>query len=289
MMLSKDPGCFCRGMLKGSSILMDKEKRMSVIDEIREAAKGIKNIIAVGSGKGGVGKSTVTANLAMAIAKKGYKTAVLDADVYGPTMPSFFGIYDRPFVVNEKMMPVEKYGVKLMSLGFLVGDYEAVIWRGPMIMSLLKQFFTDVDWGEVDYMLIDLPPGTGDAPLTVSQSLPLKGGIIVTTPQKTAAKTAARAAGLFKELKVPVFGAVINMEHLICPSCGKPHSVFAGGGEAIIREKAGIEIISRLPVYDGFMEETSPGGVRNIENDRAAAAAFENLADIVIKACVNSK
>ncbi|HDT15007.1 MAG TPA: sodium:proton antiporter [Firmicutes bacterium] len=258
---------------------------MSVIDEIREAAKGIKNIIAVGSGKGGVGKSTVTANLAVAIAKKGHKVAVLDADIYGPTMPSFFGIYQKPIILKDKMIPLEKYGVKLMSLGFLVGDFEAIIWRGPMIMGVLKQFFEDVDWGEVDYMLIDLPPGTGDAPLTIAQSLPLKGGIIVSTPQRAAARTAARAAGLFKQLNVPIFGAVINMEHYICSSCGKENHVFAGSGERILTENAEIEVIAKLPFYEGFMEEILPGEVRNIESDKAAAVAFEQLASQVLKAC----
>ncbi len=258
---------------------------MSVIDEIREAAKGIKNIIAIGSGKGGVGKSTVTANLAMAAAKKGYKTAVLDADVYGPTMPSFFGLYQQPAVLADKMLPPEKGGVKIMSLGFLIEDFTAVIWRGPLIMGMIKQFFTDVEWGEIDFMFIDLPPGTGDAPLTIAQSLPLKGGLIVTTPQTAAAKTAARAVDLFRKLNVPVLGAVVNMSHLVCAHCKKENRIFQDGGEALLRDTAGIEIIARLPVYEGFMEEIIPGKVRNIDNDSAAAEAFEKLASHVIKAC----
>jgi ATP-binding protein involved in chromosome partitioning len=258
---------------------------MSVLDEIREAAKGIKNIIAIGSGKGGVGKSTVTANLALAVARKGYKTAVLDADIYGPTMPSFFGIYQKPIVLKDKMIPPEKHGVKIMSLGFLINDFEAVIWRGPLIIGMIKQFFTDVDWGEVDYMFVDLPPGTGDSPLTIAQSLPLKGGIIVTTPQTAAAKTAARAVDLFRQLKVPILGAVINMSHLTCAHCGKDNQIFPGGGERLLKEKAGIEVIGMLPFYEGFMEEITPGDIRNIENDKAAAEAFEKLAVCVIAKC----
>jgi ATP-binding protein involved in chromosome partitioning len=258
---------------------------MTVIDEIREAAKGIKNIIAVGSGKGGVGKSTVTANLAMAVAKKGYKTAVLDADIYGPTMPSFFGIYQKPFMLGDKMVPPEKNGVKIMSLGFLLEDYTAVIWRGPMIMGAIKQFFADVDWEEVDYMFIDLPPGTGDAPLTIAQSLPLKGGLIVTTPQPAAARTAARAADFFKQLKVPVFGAVLNMSHTVCAHCGKQNTVFSQGGEKLLKDNTGVEVISRLPFYEGFMEEITPCDIRDIGSNKAADAEFSLLADIVLKMC----
>ncbi len=258
---------------------------MNPMEEIRQASQGIKNIIAVASGKGGVGKSTVAANLAIATAKKGFKTAVLDADVYGPTIPSFFGIYDRPFIMKDKMLPVEKHGVHIMSLGFLVEDYAAVMWRGPMIIAMIKQFFTDVEWPEIDYMYIDLPPGTGDAPLTIAQALPLKGAVIVSTPQTAAAKTAARAVDLFKQLKVPVIGGIINMEHAVCPSCGKSSHVFPAGGEKMLSEKTGIEILAKLPFYDGFMDEVTPGDVRNIEADKEAAKAFDAIADRVIKFC----
>ncbi|HRU39134.1 MAG TPA: P-loop NTPase [Candidatus Goldiibacteriota bacterium] len=254
---------------------------MSIIDEIKEAAKGIKNIIAVGSGKGGVGKSTVAANLAIATARQGYKTAVLDADIYGPTMPSFFGIYQKPLVLKDKMIPPEKYGIKIMSLGLMIDDFEPVIWRGPMIMGMIKQFFTDVDWGDIDYMYIDLPPGTGDAPLTIAQALPLKGAIIVATPQAAAAKTAARAAGLFKQLGTPVLGAVINMAYLKCAHCGRDNAVFSSSGEKTLTENAGLKIIARLPVYGGFMEEITPGEVRNISNDREADEEFSKIAGIV--------
>jgi len=259
---------------------------MSALDDIRKGSEGIKNIIAVASGKGGVGKSTVTANLAIALAKKGYKTAVVDADIYGPTMPSFFGIFQRPVMEDNKLIPVEKNGVKIMSIGFMLDDYSAVIWRGPMIMGAIKQFIADTNWGDIDIMLIDLPPGTGDAPLTICQALPLKGGLIVSTPQAAAAKTAARAADLFRQMNVPVIGAVLNMSYLICESCGKKNTVFPASGAALLKNEAKLDIIAELPFYDGFMEETVPGEVRHIENDKAAAAAFDGLADKVVKACV---
>jgi ATP-binding protein involved in chromosome partitioning len=259
---------------------------MNIIDEIKESAKKIKNIIAIGSGKGGVGKSTITANLAIAVSKKGYKTAVLDVDIYGPTIPSFFGIYDQPLVLNNKMIPHEKNGIKLMSLGFLVNDFSAVIWRGPMIMTAIKQFFVDVDWGDVDFMFIDLPPGTGDAPLTIAQALPLKGGLIVTTPQTVAVKTAVRAVDLFKQLKVPVLGAVVNMSYVKCPKCGEKNSVFASNGKVLLKEKTGLEVIAELPFYENFMEEINNGEIRNVEKNKEASDIFDLMAEYVIKKCV---
>lgn len=256
---------------------------MGIIDEIKASVKNIKNIIAIGSGKGGVGKSTVTSNLAIAVSKKGYKTAILDVDIYGPTIPSFFGVYDRPFVVNDKMLPVEKNGIKIMSLGFLIEDFTAVIWRGPLIMGVIKQFFTDVTWDDIDFMFIDLPPGTGDAPLTIAQALPLKGGVIVTTPQIVAVKTAVRASDFFKKLKVPVLGAVVNMSYITCSKCGNKNSIFATDGKILLKEKTGIEIIAELPFYEGFMEELWPGEIRNIEQNKEAFEIFDLLADNVIK------
>lgn len=258
---------------------------MSIVNEIRESAKKIRNIIAIGSGKGGVGKSTVTANLALSVAKKGFKTALLDVDIYGPTIPSFFGIYDRPSVLNEKMLPVEKNGIKIMSMGFLIEDFTAVIWRGPLIMGVIKQFFTDVEWGEIDYMFIDLPPGTGDAPLTIAQALPLKAGLVVTTPQKVAIKTATRAVDFFLKLNVPVLGAIINMAYYICSSCGTKNSIFKGNSEDLLKQKANIEIIARLPFYDDFMEETQPGMVNNVEVNKEAEKDFNKIAEYVIKFC----
>ncbi len=258
---------------------------MNTFNDIKESTKEIKNIIAIGSGKGGVGKSTVTANLAIAISKKGYKTAVLDTDIYGPTIPSFFGISEQPVVLNDKMIPVVKNSIKIMSLGFLVNDFSAVIWRGPLIISAIKQFFVDVDWGEIDYMLIDLPPGTGDAPLTIAQALPLKGGLIVTTPQIVAVKTAVRAVDLFRQLKVPVFGAVMNMSYIVCSKCGEKNNIFASGGSVLLKEKTGLEILVELPFYEGFMEEIRPGEIRNIENNKEASSMFNLLADTIIKRC----
>lgn len=256
---------------------------MNNIEDIKEAAKGIKNIIAIGSGKGGVGKSMVTTNLSIAIAKKGFKTAVLDLDIYGPTIPSFFGIYQRPLVENYKMLPVEKNRIKIMSIGFLIEDFTAVIWRGPMIMSMVKQFFTDVNWGEIDYMFIDLPPGTGDAPLTIAQILPLKGGIIVTTPQKTAALTAVRAYDFFNKLNIPVFGTVINMEYFICNNCKIENHIFTQLAEKLIKEKTDMEVIIKLPFYENFMEEIFPGQVNDIQFNKEAQEKFKILADYIIE------
>lgn len=171
----------------------------------------VKNIIAVASGKGGVGKSTVSTNLAVSLALEGAKTGVLDADIYGPNIPIMFGLSGRPQVVNAKMAPLEAYGVQVISMGFLMPEGEAVVWRGPMLHKAIQQLFTDVRWGELDYLIVDLPPGTGDAQLSLAQSVPLSGGIIVTGPQAVAVADARRGAAAFKRLEVPILGVVENM------------------------------------------------------------------------------
>ena len=259
---------------------------MSVIDDIRNGTLGIKNIVAVAGGKGGVGKSTVTVNLAIAFAKRGYKTAVLDADIYGPTIPSFFCIYDRPMMMDGKLQPVEKNGVKIMSLGLVLTGYSVVDWSGSRITEVLKQFITGTNWGEIDIMLIDMPSGTGDMPQAICRSLPLKCAIIVTTTQATAAKTAARTASLFRNMSVYVLGAVTNMSYMICDSCGKKKTVFPGGAESLLKKEAGIDVIAELPFYNGFMEEINPGEVQNIEIDKIASRDFDGLAKKILKVCL---
>ena len=198
----------------------------------------VKNIIAVASGKGGVGKSTISTNLAVALAMDGARVGVLDADIYGPNIPIMFGLSGRPAIRDEKMVPFERYGVEVISMGFLMPDGEAVVWRGPMLHKAIQQLFTDVHWGSLDYLIVDLPPGTGDAQLSLAQSVPLTGGIIVTGPQKVAVADAMRGATAFKRLEVPILGVVENMSGEIFGT---------GGGEQAARDLR-VDFLARIPL-----------------------------------------
>jgi ATP-binding protein involved in chromosome partitioning len=209
----------------------------------------VKNVIAVASGKGGVGKSTVTINLAMALAGAGAKVGLLDADIYGPSIPLMMGTRARPFTdQNERVIPVEKDGLKLMSMGYLVDEQQPVIWRGPMVHGALMQFMGQVEWGDLDYLLIDMPPGTGDAQLTISQMAPLSGAIIVTTPQEVSLLDARRGLMMFQNVKVPILGVIENMSGFVCGHCEEITPIFrTGGGERIAREY-GVPLLGSLPL-----------------------------------------
>jgi len=207
----------------------------------------VKNAIAVASGKGGVGKSTVAVNLAVALAQTGARVGLLDADIYGPNVPTMMGITRLPPPVNNKLVPAVAYGVKVMSIGFMVKPGQPLIWRGPMLHSAIRQFLADVDWGELDYLVIDLPPGTGDAQLSLAQSVPLSGGVIVTMPQKVSLEDASRGLQMFKELDVPILGVVENMSYLELPD-GTRMDVFGSGGGEELASKAGVPFIGCIPM-----------------------------------------
>jgi ATP-binding protein involved in chromosome partitioning len=209
---------------------------------------GIRNIIAVASGKGGVGKSTTTVNLALALARDGARVGILDADIYGPSMPRMLGVSGQPTVTGQRIIPHEAYGVKVMSMGFLVAEDSPMIWRGPMVTSALKQQLSDTDWGELDYLVIDLPPGTGDIQLTLVQSIPVAGSVIVTTPQDIALLDARRALQMFRKLNVPVLGVVENMSTHICSQCGFEEPIFGEGGGMRMAEDFDIPLLGRLPL-----------------------------------------
>jgi ATP-binding protein involved in chromosome partitioning len=207
----------------------------------------IRNAIAIASGKGGVGKSTVAVNVAVTLAECGARVGLLDADIYGPNIPTMMGVESLPSPEDGKLVPAEAYGVKLMSIGFLVRSDQPLIWRGPMLHSAIRQFLSDVNWGELDYLIIDLPPGTGDAALSLTQSLPLSGGVIVTLPQQVSLEDARRSLEMFRQLEVPIFGVVENMSYLELPD-GKRMDVFgSGGGERLARE-AGVSFIGAIPM-----------------------------------------
>lgn len=209
-----------------------------------------KNIIAVASGKGGVGKSTVAANLAVALARSGARVGLLDADIYGPSMGIMLGVTEKPKVdsAGEKMVPIEAHGIKVMSLGFLLDPNTPVIWRGPMVMKALEQLLGDVAWGELDYMVVDLPPGTGDAQLTLTQKVPISGAVIVTTPNEVALIDARRGLAMFQKTQVPVLGIIENMSFFVCPHCKGETDVFSrGGGERTARE-LGVPFLGAVPL-----------------------------------------
>lgn len=211
---------------------------------------GVARIIAVASGKGGVGKSTVAANLAVALGRLGYRVGLLDADIYGPSVPMMFGINERPQVDEalQKMRPFEKFGVKIMSLGFVVDPDTPVIWRGPLVMKALEQLLGDVAWGELDVLVLDLPPGTGDAQLTLAQKVPLAGAVIVSTPQDVALIDARKGLAMFEKVNVPVLGIVENMSGFVCPHCGEETAIFKQGGAEATAARLGTRFLGRVPL-----------------------------------------
>jgi ATP-binding protein involved in chromosome partitioning len=209
---------------------------------------GVKYKVAVASGKGGVGKSTVATNLAIALAKEGAKVGLMDADAYGPSIPTMMGATEKPQTSpQKKLIPIVKHEIKLMSIGFLVPAEQAMIWRGPMLHSAIRQFLGDVDWGELDYLIIDLPPGTGDVQLSLTQSIPLTGGVLVTTPQNVALADVRRSAAMFERLNVPILGVIENMSYFICPH-GEKVEIFRSGGGKLISEKLGVPLLGQIPI-----------------------------------------
>jgi ATP-binding protein involved in chromosome partitioning len=226
----------------------------------RGAVPGVGAIIAVASGKGGVGKSTVAANLALGLVANGLKVGVLDADIYGPSMPRMLGISGKPMTENGKTLrPMENYGLKCMSMGFLVPEDTAMIWRGPMVMSALNQMLRDVAWAPLDVMVVDLPPGTGDAQLTIAQQVPLAGAIIVSTPQDIALIDARRGLAMFEKVNVPVLGIIENMSYFLCPHCGERSDIFSHGGARREAERLGCDFLGEVPL-DLAIRETSDDG-----------------------------
>ncbi len=245
----------------------------------------VAHVVAVASGKGGVGKSTVAANLAVALAKLGYRVGLLDADIYGPSVPTMFGIHERPRVVGNRVLPFERYGVKLMSLGFVVDNDQPVIWRGPMVMKALEQLLGDVEWGDLDFLVADFPPGTGDAQLTMAQKIPMAGAVVVTTPQDVALIDARKGLMMFRKLNVPVLGIVENMATFVCPHCGETTDVFKRGGGERTAAELETDFLGRIPL-DAAIVEGGDSGVPIVvgQPDGAHAKAFRAVAEAVVAA-----
>jgi ATP-binding protein involved in chromosome partitioning len=237
------------------------------------------NIIAISSGKGGVGKSTVATNLAVALAQQGARVGLMDADIYGPNIPRMMGVNAPPPVENEKIIPLQAHGVKIMSLGFMIERDQPAIWRGPIIMKIITQFLRDVQWGELDYFLVDMPPGTGDAQLSLVQATMVHGAIIVTTPQEVASGDALRGAKMFQRVAVPVLGVVENMSFFICPNCSEKHRIFGTGGGQRLAEELDVPLLGEIPFFPAVLSGADRGEPIVVsEPDTPAARALIDLA-----------
>jgi ATP-binding protein involved in chromosome partitioning len=244
---------------------------------------GAKNIVLVMSGKGGVGKSTVATNLALALSRLGHRVGLLDADIYGPSIPTMFGIHDRPTTDGSKIEPLTRFGVKLMSIGFLLDEpHAAVVWRGPMLHSALLQFLKDVDWGQLDFLILDLPPGTGDVALTLSQRVRSTGAVLVTTPQEVALQDVYKSVSMAQKVGIPVLGVVENESYFVCDGCSKRHEIFGSGGGVKVAELARAPLLAQIPIDPAVREagdrgtpvvQAAPGS----ESARAFVALAERL------------
>ena len=244
-----------------------------------QAIPGVKQTIAVASGKGGVGKSTVATNLAAALAMTGASVGLLDADIYGPSIPTMLGTHRAPVVENEKLIPLEAHGLKLMSIGFLAGADKAMVWRGPLVGKAVQQFLTYVSWGELDYLIIDLPPGTGDASLTLAQQVSLSGVVIVATPQDVALDIAVKALQMFRTVNVTPLGLVENMSYYVCQNCGHEAHIFSHGTGEKTAQKLGVPFLGAVPLEEGIREDADLGApVVVTRPDSAGAQAFREIA-----------
>ncbi len=245
---------------------------------------GVKAVVAVASGKGGVGKSTTAVNLALALSASGLKVGILDADIYGPSLPRMMGITERPTSPDGKtLLPMERYGIECMSIGFLVPEDTPTIWRGPMVMSALEQMMRDVAWSELDVMVVDMPPGTGDAQLTMSQRVPLAGAVIVSTPQDIALLDARKGLNMFRKVDVPVLGIVENMSLFICPHCGGESHIFGHGGAKAEADTLGVDFLGEVPLHMSI-RETSDGGTPIVATDPEGpyALAYKGIAEKIV-------
>jgi len=247
-----------------------------------------KSVIAVGSGKGGVGKSTMAASIAVGLKRAGAKVGLMDADVYGPSIPHLFGVSERPQIVDEKIQPVEADGMPLMSMGFMVPPGEAVVWRGPMLHGAITQFLRDTRWGELDYLIIDMPPGTGDIALTLSQLLPLTGAVVVCTPQEVALLDAVKAIAMFRKVNINVLGMVENMSGFLCPDCGKRYDIFGSGGARKKAIELDVPFLGEVPINMAIRELGDAGKTSTSFDDPALAPVFDAICHQLVSNLANS-
>jgi ATP-binding protein involved in chromosome partitioning len=249
-------------------------------DKVQPGIPGVDAVIAVASGKGGVGKSTTAVNLALGLRDLGLKVGMLDADIYGPSLPKLLAIKEKPQTIGgTRLKPIERYGLTVMSIGFLIDEETPMIWRGPMVMSAITQMLREVEWGKLDIMVVDMPPGTGDAQLTMAQQVPLKGAVIVSTPQDLALIDARRGVAMFKRVNVPVLGVVENMSYFLCPSCGTRSDIFSHGGARKEAERLGVPFLGEVPLHMTIREKSDAGlPVVATEPDGPHAKIYRDIA-----------
>ena len=246
----------------------------------RQSVPGVKNVIAVGAGKGGVGKTTVAVNLALALARCGSKVGIIDADIYGPNVPIMLGMKGQLTTDGKKIVPAEKYGLQVISMGFLTADEAPIIWRGPMLHGALQQFFREVAWANLDYLVVDLPPGTGDVALSLSQTVPVAGAIVVTTPQQVSLADTRRAVAMYRKLNIPTLGVVENMSYYVCTHCSHEADIFGRGGGEELAAAAGAPFVGRIPIYQPIREGSDAGVPLMIsEPESPAGRAFMAVAE----------
>jgi ATP-binding protein involved in chromosome partitioning len=251
-------------------------------DGTRSPIAGVKNVIAVGAGKGGVGKTTVAVNLAISLAKCGGRVGLVDADIYGPNVPIMLGMKAQLITDGQKIVPAEKFGLQVISMGFLTSDDAPIIWRGPMLHGALQQFFREVRWTDLDYLVVDMPPGTGDVALTLSQTVPVAGAIVVTTPQQVSLADSRRAVAMYKKLNIPPLGIIENMSYFACPSCAHESDIFGHGGGEQMAGELGVPFIGRIPIYQPIREGGDSGVPLTISQpDSAASRAFMAAAELM--------
>ncbi|MEW4454394.1 Mrp/NBP35 family ATP-binding protein [Bremerella sp. JC817] len=258
------------------------------IEPIGQIGLTARSVIAVGSGKGGVGKSTVASCLAYALKKSGAKVGLMDADIYGPSIPHLLGVSGRPEVIEKRIQPKEVDGMKIISMGLIVDPNEAVIWRGPMLHGAVTQFLRDTDWGPLDYLIIDMPPGTGDIALTLSQLLPLTGSVVVCTPQQVALLDAIKAIVMFRKVKIPVLGLVENMSGFVCPDTGKEWDIFGRGGAQKKAEEMGVPFLGDVPITISIREQGDAGKTSDVLQNEVTAPRFEQIAYKLVKQLADS-
>ena len=242
---------------------------------VSRAIPGVKHIIAVGAGKGGVGKTTVSVNLAIALSRSGNRVGIIDADVYGPNIPIMLGLDAQLESDGKKIVPAEKFGLQVVSMGFLTSADAPIIWRGPMLHGVVRQFFQDVRWGELDYLVVDMPPGTGDVALSLSQTVPVSGAIVVTTPQTVSLADSRRAVAMYKKLEIQTLGIIENMSHYVCPSCHHGSDIFGEGGGQRVADELNVPFLGRIPIYTPIRVGSDTGvPLVTSEEDSPAARAF---------------
>jgi len=261
-------------------ITMTAQVRATPGEAGKTPVPGVKNIIAVGAGKGGVGKTTVSVNLAIALSQSGARVALIDGDVYGPNVPLMLGISTQLSTDGEKIVPAKQFGVQLVSMAFLTDDDSPVIWRGPMLHGVIQQFFREVRWDNIDYLIVDMPPGTGDVALSLSQTVPVAGSVVVTTPQTVSVADTRRAVRMYQKLNVPTLGLVENMSHFVCPSCRHESDIFGKGGGESLAEELSVPFLGRIPLYEPIRVGGDVGVPITIgEKTSPAAEAFRHAAN----------